>query len=421
MKKFSKTCIFVILIYMFTFQNFLQSIIPGFSYFDELVSICIIPIIIFKIINIKKKNNGRKIYEYIKKFDIIMIICLIMMFLIGILGNVIYKYQTNLYVFMDIVLIFKFFGAYLLSQFIFNFKEIDLEKISKHVKGIMIFILIGTIIDYIFKINLTDTIRWGFHSNKFIYETPTSLAAEMVFLLALYIMTSKKIDIKYIIIDLIILISTARTKAIAFSIIAIILYLYQMKFDKKINIKLILILGGIGILLSINKLKYYFIDLANESARYLLLETSLKIIKDYFPIGCGFGTFGSYVSGLNYSPLYQNYNIHNYLGLTKENPAFISDSFWAMIAGQFGMTGIIIWIILIYVIFKKIQQSYNKEIRFIYISKIIVLMYLLISSMAESAFVNSFAIPFAIILGISTNKTYNKNKQYNKSFGAEKC
>ena len=122
-------------------------------------------------------------------------------------------------------------------------------------------------------------------------------------------------------------------------------------------------------------------------------------MKDYFPIGTGFGTFGSYMSAKNYSPLYQMYGISNVNGLIKGAAYFVSDSFWPMIAGQTGIVGLIAIIAVLCLMVVKIQKikQWNKAM---YAGGLMAMAYLLIVSMAESAFVNPVAIPLALVLGL---------------------
>ena len=143
----------------------------------------------------------------------------------------------------------------------------------------------------------------------------------------------------------------------------------------------------------------YFIE-DNQTARGALFRTSFEIANDYFPIGTGFGTFASNFSGENYSPLYEKYGINDIWGLSAEDPAFISDSFWPMIIGQFGYIGAILYMICVILIYEDIQRKYNKEKKGVYTAKMLCLLYLVISSIAESAFVNPLAIPLAMILSI---------------------
>lgn len=105
-------------------------------------------------------------------------------------------------------------------------------------------------------------------------------------------------------------------------------------------------------------------------------------------------------------------------GISEDDTSFLSDNFWPMIIGQFGYIGTAFYIIILCLIYGDIQKEFNKKDYNIYISKIICFIYLIISSIAESAFVNPIAIPLALIMGLNTEQEdYDKmegEKYYEK-------
>ena len=82
-----------------------------------------------------------------------------------------------------------------------------------------------------------------------------------------------------------------------------------------------------------------------------------------FPLGTGFGTFASWVSGVYYSPIYTLYGINNVWGLTKEWPGLVSDVFWPMIIAQNGFIGLGLYIFIIYNLFKIVLQCSKSDKR----------------------------------------------------------
>lgn len=389
-KKSVQYYIFVTIIYILVFESLIERKIGIFRYFDEILAMTFIPIIIIHIL--RNKNNIK-----IKKYDLIILICLILQAVIGLCANIIYKYQPYYIVLSDLLLSYKFFMVYYASSMYFN-KNIFKEEIVKHVKTIIILLFVLTIGNYIFDIWPAE-MRFGVKANKLFYSHQTVLTANCVFLLALIVRTEKKTINPYSIAILLMLISTLRFKAIGLGVLFLIISVYVKITNKKIHFYKFAVIALIVMMLSYQQIKYYFVTVDN-SARSMLLKTSFEIANDYFPLGTGFGTYGSYFSGVNYSPVYYIYNLQDIQGLQKKNPDFISDSFWPMIIGQFGYLGTILYMIAIIMIFRKIQDNYDIDNKEIYISKLICLSYLLISSTAESAFVHPMAIPLAILLGI---------------------
>jgi hypothetical protein len=74
-------------------------------------------------------------------------------------------------------------------------------------------------------------------------------------------------------------------------------------------------------------------------ARVALYEGAVAIAGDHFPLGVGFGRYGSWVSRTEYSDVYYEYGLDRTYGLGPEYPAFITDSFWPEILGEAGVVG----------------------------------------------------------------------------------
>lgn len=384
---------FIICIYLFTFQNALQKTIPIIQYLDEIFALLLIPVLIVHLI--KSKNRF-----LIKKYDLIIIVALSILVFTGIYSNIKYKYQPLKLAISDMLLILKFFMAYYLSGFIFKNEYINKysKDVSKHIKLIIIFLLIMTILNYAFNL-YSGEIRYGIKSNSLFYEHPTYLSAVCVMLLANLIMFEKKINWLYTGIIVFILCTTIRVKAIGFIFAFFCLAYFVNKRNRKITFSKIGIVALIIVAVAYQQLKFYFITI-DDSARNVLLSTSIEIANDYFPFGTGFATYGSYNSAKEYSPIYKMYQIDNVFGLEEGKTFFISDNFWPMILGQFGYIGLMAYGICVLYVFKKIQEQYKTENKYIYIAKIICLLYLLISSTSESAFVNPISLPLGIILGM---------------------
>jgi len=153
----------------------------------------------------------------------------------------------------------------------------------------------------------------------------------------------------------------------------------------------------VGFLLSYQQIKYYYVS--NSSfARSVLTLTSIKIANEFFPVGTGFATFGSYQSGVYYSPVYHKYGIDRVWGISKSFPMYISDTFWPMLIGQFGYLGLLFFIIYVALFFSLISKLRQLNFDYYY-SALAFLIYLLISSTAESSFVQPYAVLFFFIIG----------------------
>lgn len=392
-EKIIKT-IFILFMYILIFQSVIQQYIKIFQYFDEMLALLIA--IVSAIYIIKKKGK-----IVINKYNICIVSLILIVVLIGLYSNIEYGYQNIKYVLADLIVFIKFFIVYLGFEFIAKDSIKKFSKtILKNVKIITVFLFILTIINYIFKIFPIFDYRYRIPSNQLFFEHPSTLAWCCVSLMVMLIRLEKlnKNNCIYISMLIIILMTTLRSKAVAFASVSIIILLYIKLSNNKINTWKVIFIGVICIAIGYKQIYYYFMN--ENSARAVLLGTSIEIANDYFPLGTGFGTFGSYFSGESYSPVYEMYGINDIWGLRQENPNFISDSFWPMVLGQFGYIGALLYMLCIVIIYIKLQKSYSIEEKNIYTSKILILTFLIISATAESAFVNPMAIPLAIILAI---------------------
>lgn len=386
---------FIISIYILIFQNLLQNVIKCIQYFDECFSLLLVPVLFFKI----RKNLQNDIKVKMSNFCLIILSFFIL--IVGIFSNVVYKYQQPKAYLIDVLLVFKFFLVYLLTQLVWGntgFLDKYSYKIYKHTRFVLYILFVLTIFNYIFQIWPWEY-RWGIMSNKLFFEHPTILAASCMFLFALLFISNKSVKMVDATICGIILLSTLRMKAIGTVIIIAAIIFYVNKTNRKLSIAKLGILAVLAIILAGEQISYYYLN-NDGTARNQLTIKSFVIARDYFPVGTGFGTYASYISGKNYSPIYYMYDLDNVHGLIKGYVEFVSDTFWPMIIGQFGLIGTVCYISCLILIFREIQKTFSKNNKNIYLAKICCFVYLIIASTSESAFVHPSAIPFAIILGV---------------------
>jgi hypothetical protein len=79
-------------------------------------------------------------------------------------------------------------------------------------------------------------------------------------------------------------------------------------------------------------------------ARTALYVGSLDVARDYFPVGAGLGRYASWMSRVNYSPLYEQYGLSDIHGLRPTNPAYVTDTFWPQILGELGVLGLVAYL-----------------------------------------------------------------------------
>lgn len=394
--------IYIVLLYLLIFQNLLQEFIGIFGYFDELLISfgCLLGIIKFFQRPVIKKGS--------------FLIPITLMIIFGVLGNCFYNYQKdNIQVVLAAFSNIKFWVA--ISMGTTLFKRLNFErfanKILWHVERIISLYVILTVLDIILNL-FPAQIRYGFRAIQLFYGTPTAYAAYCGFLFALMFFLKKyvKVGAGLFIIDGLLMCTTMRSKAFATVCIFILIYYFAYIRKKKITVRTLLLFVPVLLLIVWDQIYFYFFSsIQNDSARYQLTITAIKIMRDHFPIGSGFATFGSYFSGISYSSIYDLYGISKVNGLRDGAFAFISDSFWPMLFGETGILGSMMFIDALILLFRKIQKLRKFSIAQ-YTSGLCVFVYLIISSMAESAFVNPVIIPMALLLGIIlySNQNYER-------------
>jgi hypothetical protein len=82
----------------------------------------------------------------------------------------------------------------------------------------------------------------------------------------------------------------------------------------------------------------------NPQARIALYGGSLQVARDYFPLGAGLGRYGSWMSRVDFSPLYSKYHLTRIRGLRPSNSQYVTDTFWPQILGELGVFGLLLYI-----------------------------------------------------------------------------
>lgn len=400
---------------------FQESIIRIFNisvidFFDEIV---IIVLLLFALIGIGKSKK-------INKTSVILTIFVILFSILGQLSYYINSDDEIVKGLLSNFLAIKFFIIvialaninlkYETKEYIFQ----ALEFCCKLVIIVAVFnFIVPDIYSRIFPFAIV-TYRFGLVSVTSLFYHAGRYGWFMLFMALLYYSKyktcqSKKDKIWMIICALFSLLSF-RTKVIMSLVVVIIC---ETILNKKINLKQILI--GSVVLITIiiifkdniiNTYNLYFTDSNGMSARQALNVNSIKIMKDYFPLGVGFGKFGSWYARIYYSEYYYIYNMNNIYGLRPDAPGFATDTFWPSILGETGFLGSIVYIIMLIFIFVTLRKKYNSQTDNISKEYNLFAMLALLQTICESFGEPSFNSPpqyifVGIIIGIAFS---NRNK-----------
>lgn len=395
--KLSELIIFFLIILLIFSEVLSEKISPIFSYIDEIYTIIIISLGILYICLSRKK----KFIKEEKK--IILIYCLIVV--LGLIGNKNSGFQSDKKtIIIEIITWSKLFLTY-----VFLLKIVKVERCTVYyklsIRCIKLLLIISCFLEIL---NLTKILplsegydRFGIPSFSF-FGHPSS--ASSIFAVAISILTyDAKKNKKWIFIGLALEILTFRFKGILFSLMVIYI---QFFMNKKVSFIKICFIAILAVIMAWNQIEFYFLN--STASRAVALNTSIKIANDFLPVGSGFATFGTALSGKYYSEAYYKYGLDNRWGFTKENYAYIGDGGWATIIAQFGWSGTILFAYLIYLIIKSISKK-NKSVKIVPFISLVG--YILIASTNETIFISAYSVLFSLALIILLNYSYIEKEQ----------
>lgn len=357
--------IMLILLCLFIFNEALTNYISNFfSYIDEIIMFIIF---LFYIINIVKRKGK---ISFTKSENIIFI-TYILLYIIGIIGNCISKFQNNIFaIVIDMISWMKFFITYILIVNTINKDRaiIYYYYIVKLAKIIMIFFLILEILNLTTDFQFVDGYKkFGIKAFSF-FGHPSFASSILAGFVTLFLLKPTQ-NAKWIFLGLMLITATLRTKAFAFTCLVI----YSLIFLRKnINlIKMITILLLI-IIIGWSQIQYYFLN--QNASRARALNASIEIANDYAPIGGGFASFGTLMSGQYYSQAYYKYGLSERWGFMPEHYGYISDGGWATMIGQFGYIGTVLFgcIIIFFIISIKERLKSNNLLPYITLIRIFI-------------------------------------------------
>ena len=401
MKKIFIQVLIVIFMFFVLFSDVLFNIFKlpfYFRWWDVILEIVLLIFFTVKLIRKKiSKDNNIKITE---KY-IICYIMLIAIVITGLLGDIIFKYcDSFLAVVKDILSFLKFpLTLLLIKNLGLDCKVGNLldKKFYNILKGFIVIIFFLGVISIFWDIGMSiHEYRHGIMPYTFIFSHPTYLVMSMILILALFEYNQKDIEnvIVYEVLIVLITFLTMRTKAIAFLAVFLIIKFFG-KYIKKYKKTSAIVICLVILATVYSKLALY--ASFSSSTREVLYKGCVILIEKCFPIGSGFATYASHISGQYISKVYEFINV-NYVFETGYL-AQLGDVGFPYYIGQFGVLGCAFIIVLAYEIVKICTEK-CKNVLPVYI----ILMYILIGLTTESTLLN-LGTELAIVLAIiSTNK-----------------
>ena len=240
--------------------------------------------------------------------------------------------------------------------------------------------------------------------------------------LSRYHKTKDKREIKNIIISVLACLLSLRTKVILGVVICAFGYLFFTKREIfKRQIKKIAIFALLTLCLLVpfketlsKTYTLYFTDAEGYSVRQALMDNSIKIIKDYFPLGVGFGKYGTWYASRDYSEYYFKYGMNNMYGMTSDNTSYATDTFWPAIFGETGALGSLVFITMLFIQLKQLiknSQKSDEEISDIALFAPLALIQVIAESFGSASFSSPpeyFFVAFIIGISLAANNCITK-------------
>ena len=131
--------------------------------------------------------------------------------------------------------------------------------------------------------------------------------------------------------------------------------------------------------------------IAPSHPRMVLYVASIAIARDDFPFGAGLGRFGSYMSEVDYSPVYYAYGLAKVYGLQPGHTVAVSDTYWPMILAELGPIGLLgmlaFFAAVVVSLWRRVRHSASVAVSAVALGGLMVLVEALVESMAAPTFV----------------------------------
>lgn len=394
------TVVWTLLLVGFIFHGVLENSLDFVKIFDEIVALLCFPFAAYDYFTNKREKGIR-----LTKTRRMELGLLLTFLLCGLAGNILYRFQPLWVVLVSAVLAAKFFMILLTAGYIQKFLKVDMEKQE------------GTI-------QILSILWFGYYMLSLLlpqyFEAPEAwdICAKSSLLFALLIFSTHKRIYRYrlcLMMMLVMLVLSGKEKA--YGAILVLGLFYYLIVHKKVQTKIryILYMAIPVAVLAWDKIYYYYVQGYGRYAKSIMTGTSLQIAKDYFPIGTGFGTFGSTYAREVYSPVYFLYGIADNPELGIESRQYLTDLFWPILFGETGVLGTIFYCGLILLLFIQIQRVfyYNKKKYFLLIFMFV---FMMMTTFTEAGFMQPMVMVFAYVMGMLLEEYEEKRKQKMKYF-----
>lgn len=246
--------------------------------------------------------------------------------------------------------------------------------------------------------------RYFTESLQLCFLHPTYLAAVCMTCMAIlmYNMKFDQRNMKYIIMLVIVTGLTFRTKAICALFVVFAVYFSSIKYELKMKSIALIAAVCLAIYFGMGQVEKYFTVGTDIPIRLKMMRDGVSIAQQYFPLGGGFGTYGTTVAYDSGSSFY--YNLGYMSGHYAGQP--VGDVFWPGIFAESGWIGTVFFGgMIIFMAIDSVKRL--KEDKYAGWCMLSILAYAIIASTAETAFFNPATAFMFLIYGIAANRSYD--------------
>lgn len=360
----------------------------GFSYIDELA---MVGLALPAVVSGKVKRLFGEDRAVVALF---LAVCAI-----GLCGNLVFRVQGSVGgIFTDVVALLKFPFTLLACYALFTGRSTLRGVMLAEAKLLVAVLAVLALANLAFDFGMRSSGRYGIPAFQGFWGHPTYLVFACVGLVAL-LTVDFRANRFWIALALLVIASSLRSKGFVLIGIYIAMILFVGKGRVKVNAATVLAVLALAILIGWDAFSIYYVNAGDGWARNELQKTSLLVTRDYAPFGSGFATFATNSSGVYYSPLYYAYGLSQVYGLTPLNYSYMSDTFWPAILGQFGLGGFVLFILALTFVYRGIKR--RAADKYVFIAALLPVLYLLVSSAAESAFFNPYSVYLAFCTALA--------------------
>ena len=281
------------------------------------------------------------------------------MIALGLAGNLKYDLlHTKYYWALDAFNMFKFIVTSLGAVRLFSrtkHNEYIIQYLALFSEIVIIVSTICLIINCFTDINMSTDVRYGFRTYNFVFKRVGDFYQAglymLMFLFADLFIERRKSTWVFIALTMLNMASTFRSRAFIYAFLFILFFLIFviLKIEKiKIRYAVPIVVAAAGTFAG--QFVYYF---TGNAARSVLLRHGIKVMLACFPIGSGFGTYGTAVAQQHYSKLYLRYGFWQYFGTSMKNRSFLLDNYWPAVMAELGLFGALCMLSVILLLFRR--------------------------------------------------------------------